>query len=217
MPPFATPRTPLPESRVALVTTGGVHLKNQPPFDIDDPIGDCSCREVPSETRPEDLTWTHFYHAPERAESGDLDGLFPLRTLREIATDGVIGSINDRHFSFMGAIHDAGPLIDETAPEVAGKLLRDGVDAVLVTPSCPLCHRNAALVAQEIERSGIPTVTLSMEGGMDAPRVGRVGFAYNEPCGPPGEAGLHRAVVLAALDLVWEADLKGEVRLPFGW
>jgi D-proline reductase (dithiol) PrdB len=35
----------------------------------------------------------------------------------------------------MGAIHDVGPLIEDTAPEVAGKLAGDGVDAVLLTPS----------------------------------------------------------------------------------
>jgi D-proline reductase (dithiol) PrdB len=47
----------------------------------------------------------------------------------------VVGEFNRRHFAFMGAIHDPGPLIDETAPEVAAKLADDGVDAVLLTPS----------------------------------------------------------------------------------
>jgi hypothetical protein len=35
----------------------------------------------------------------------------------------------------MGAIYDPGPLIEKTAPEVAGKLADDGVDAALLTPS----------------------------------------------------------------------------------
>jgi hypothetical protein len=35
----------------------------------------------------------------------------------------------------MGAIHDPEPLVESTAPEVAGKLVEDGVDAVLLTPS----------------------------------------------------------------------------------
>lgn len=217
MTPFARLRKPLSESKVALVTTGGVHLKSQEPFDIDDPLGDCSYREIPSDANPEDLTWTHYYHAPERAERGDLGGLLPIAALRESASEGVILCANHRHFSFMGAIHDAGPLIDETAPEVAGKLFSDGVDVALITPSCPLCHRNAALIAEEIERRGIPTVTLSMEDRMVAPRVGRVGFSYNEPCGPPGQTSTHRAVVVAALSLVGEMTEPGEERLPFGW
>jgi hypothetical protein len=49
--------------------------------------------------------------------------------------EGVIQKLNRRHFSFMGAIHDHGELIEETAPEVAAKLVEDGVDAVLLTPS----------------------------------------------------------------------------------
>jgi D-proline reductase (dithiol) PrdB len=129
--PFARAKKSLQESRLALVTTGGVHLPEQPRFDIDDPLGDCSYREIPSDA--EDLTWTHAYHRP--GEGTDLDAVFPLWTLRKLVREGVVGEINGRHFSFMGAIHDSGPLIEETAPEVAKKLADDGVDAVLLTPS----------------------------------------------------------------------------------
>ena len=131
MPPFVLPERPLPESRVALVTTGGVHLPDQSRFDIDDPAGDCSYREIPAAA--EELTWTHAYHRPD--EGSDLDAVFPLWTLRDLASAGEIGGLNGRHFSFMGAIHDTGPLAERTAPEVAGKLAQDGVDAVLLTPS----------------------------------------------------------------------------------
>ena len=131
MPPFVRPKKSLEESRLALVTTGGVHLPGQPRFDIDDPLGDCSYREIPTDV--ETLTWTHAYYAPDR--DGDLDAVFPLWTLRELSREGVVGELNHRHFSFMGAIHDPGPLVRETAPEVAGKLADDGVDVVLLTPS----------------------------------------------------------------------------------
>ncbi len=131
MPPFVLPQKPLSECRLALVTTGGVHLPEQPRFDIDDPLGDCSYREIPASAT--DLTWAHAYYRPD--EGTDLDSVFPLWTMRELAGEGVIGGLNHRHFSFMGAIHDPGPLVRETAPEVAGKLADDGVDAVLLTPS----------------------------------------------------------------------------------
>jgi D-proline reductase (dithiol) PrdB len=128
---FASVKKPLSQCRLALVTTGGVHLPEQPRFDIDDPLGDCSYREIP--TGATDLTWTHAYYRPD--EGTDLDSVFPLWTVRELAGEGVIGELNHRHFSFMGAIHDVGPLVRESAPEVAGKLADDGVDAVLLTPS----------------------------------------------------------------------------------
>lgn len=131
MAPFARPKKPLNKCRLALVTTGGVHLPGDTRFDIDDPSGDCSYREIPASAT--DLTWTHAYYRPDRG--ADLDSVFPLMTLRELEREGIVGALNERHFSFMGAIHDPGPLAEETAPDVAGKLAEDGVEAVLLTPS----------------------------------------------------------------------------------
>jgi D-proline reductase (dithiol) PrdB len=131
MPPFVRPEKPLEECRLALVTTSGVHLPEQPRFDIDDPLGDCSYREIPADAAQ--LTWTHAYYRPD--EGADLDAVFPLWTIRELAAEGMVGELNRRQFAFMGAIHDPGPLIEETAPEVAAKLADDGVDAALLTPS----------------------------------------------------------------------------------
>jgi D-proline reductase (dithiol) PrdB len=129
--PFVRPKKPLRESRLALVTTGGVHLPGQPRFDIDDPAGDCSYREIPASA--DDLTWTHAYYRPD--EGSDLDAVFPLQTLRSLLEDGTVGWLSERHFSFMGAIHDPTRLVESTAPEVAGKLVEDRVDVVLLTPS----------------------------------------------------------------------------------
>ena len=131
MEPFVKPKKPLERSRLALVTTGGVHLPNQPRFDIDDPAGDCSYREIPA--TPNDLTWTHAYYRPD--EGSDLNAVFPLQTLRRLVSDGVVGELSARHFSFMGAIHNPTPLVEKTAPEVAGKLVGDRVDVLLLTPS----------------------------------------------------------------------------------
>lgn len=129
--PFVQPQKPLDECRLALVTTGGVHLPAQPRFDIDDPLGDCSYREIPTDAS--DLTWTHAYYRPE--EGTNLDAVLPLRAVRGLVAEGIVGELNGRHFSFMGAIHDPAPLAEETAPEVARKLVRDGVDVALLTPS----------------------------------------------------------------------------------
>ncbi len=128
---FIRPRKPLSESRIALVTTGGVHLPEQSRFDIDDPSGDCSYREIPHDAT--DLTWTHAYYRPDAAT--DLDVVFPLWTLRRLVADGVVGEANRRHFGFMGAIHDPSLLVETFAPAVAAKLVDDGVNAVLLTPS----------------------------------------------------------------------------------
>ena len=52
---------PIEESRIVLVTTGGVHLKSDTPFDMSDSNGDPSFRMIPSQAKPEELMITHDY------------------------------------------------------------------------------------------------------------------------------------------------------------
>jgi D-proline reductase (dithiol) PrdB len=73
------------------------------------------------------------------------------------------------------------------------------------------------LVSRAIEGEGIPTVTLAMERGVAAPRVGFVPFPYNYPMGEPDQRGRHREVALAALALLHELEEPGEVDLSFDW
>jgi D-proline reductase (dithiol) PrdB len=80
-----------------------------------------------------------------------------------------------------------------------------------------LCHRSVGLVSRVIEREGIPTVTLAMERGVEAPRVAFVPFPYNFPMGEPDRRGRPREVALAALALLHELGEPGEVELPVGW
>jgi len=50
---------PIEVSRIVLVTTGGVHLKSDTPFDMSDSNGDPSFRMIPSQAKPEELMITH--------------------------------------------------------------------------------------------------------------------------------------------------------------
>lgn len=134
--PFAPLNKPLSQCRVALVTTGGVHLRNQVPFDMIDPEGDPSFREIPATSEQKDLTITHNYYDHSDADK-DINIVLPIMRLREMADTGEIESVNTRHFSFMG--HIIGPhintLVHETAPQVAAMLKDDQVDIVILTPT----------------------------------------------------------------------------------
>jgi len=126
---------PLSKARVALVTTAGVHLAGQEPFDMKDPDGDPTYRALPSDTPKEAYTITHDYYDHSDADR-DLNIVFPIDRLREMAEGGEIGSLAPVNYGFMG--HIDGPhietLIKKTAPEVAARLAGDGVDVVLLTP-----------------------------------------------------------------------------------
>jgi D-proline reductase (dithiol) PrdB len=134
--PFARVTKPLAQARLALITTAGVHLATQPPFDMDNPDGDATYREIPTQAPRNQLTITHKYYDHRDADR-DLNVVFPLEHLRDLVRLGVIGSAAPRHFAFMG--HIDGPLVDKlnrrTAAEVAAKLRADQVDYALLTPA----------------------------------------------------------------------------------
>jgi D-proline reductase (dithiol) PrdB len=133
--PFVRLEKPLRECRLALVTTGGVHLREQTPFDMRDPRGDASLRVIPATTDHERLSITHDYYDHSDAER-DLNILFPLELFRDLARKRKIGALATC-YSFMGHIEPphVETLLKTTAPQVAGMLRQERVDAVLLTPA----------------------------------------------------------------------------------
>jgi D-proline reductase (dithiol) PrdB len=134
--PWAPVTKPVSQSVVALVTTAGVHLISQSPFDMEDPDGDPSFREFPTATQRVDLTITHRYYDHSAADR-DINVVLPLDRLREISVEGRIGGIAPIVYGFMG--HIDGPhletLMTKTAPEVARRLRSDGAEAVVLSPA----------------------------------------------------------------------------------
>ena len=124
------------QCRLALITTGGVHLRSQTPFNMKDPTGDPTFREIPADTLLEDLIITHNYYDHTDADK-DVNIVFPVERIRDLKRSGEIGDLNDRHFSFMGHIMHPhiDTLINETAPRVAGALKSDKVDIAILTPA----------------------------------------------------------------------------------
>ena len=133
--PFVHPRKPLSQSRVALVTTGGVHLLTQPSFDMADPRGDATYRVIPAATPPDALTITHDYYDHTDADR-DLNILFPLALFRELAGQGRIAALADC-YGFMGHIEPphVETLLTRTAPAVVSMLKQQRIDCVLLTPA----------------------------------------------------------------------------------
>ncbi len=125
---------PLAEARVALVTTAGAHLRDDPPFDVSNPIGDPSFRIIPGDAPAETIRLSHRGYDTRKIQQ-DVDCVFPLQRLRELADEGVIADASPRHYSFMGYIPVTAPLIDKTAPAVADLLREDHADLALLVPA----------------------------------------------------------------------------------
>jgi D-proline reductase (dithiol) PrdB len=126
--PFV-PGPPLRERRVAIVTTSGVHVRGDRPFEI----GASDYRVIPGDTPAADLIMSHSSVNFDRSGfQEDVNVVFPLDRLRELRAAGLIGAVSDFHYSFMGAA----PIrtLEPKARELSGLLKRDRVDAVLLTP-----------------------------------------------------------------------------------
>lgn len=133
--PWAPLPGPLSGLKLALVTTAGVHLKTDEPFDMVDKDGDPSFRVVPSDTPVDNLKITHDYYDHTDAEK-DINIVFPVDRLKELRDEGRIGSLAPRFFGFMGHINEKHipRFIEESVPAAAKMMREDGVQAALITP-----------------------------------------------------------------------------------
>ena len=134
--PWVKPAKPLRQSKLALVTTAGIHHQDQPPFDMSDSDGDPTYRLLNGDSLFDNFQVTHDYYDHTDARK-DPNIILPLDRLRELVKEKVIGSLAQTHYSFMGHIdgRHIATLVEKTAREIANKLKADQVDLVLLTPA----------------------------------------------------------------------------------
>lgn len=128
---FFTQPPPLAKARVAIVTTAGLRNDGSARW----LPGDQSFTMLDGKTR--NLHLGHF--SPNFDRTGfalDLNVVYPIDRLQELATRGTIGSVASTHLSFMGAQldHTLATMRLDTGPAAARVLRDDGVDVVLLTP-----------------------------------------------------------------------------------
>jgi D-proline reductase (dithiol) PrdB len=133
--PWTPIKKALADSKLALITTGGAHLKSQTPFDMLDKDGDPTFREISSDIDVNELMITHDYYDHSDAEK-DINIIFPIERLRELVDESEIGSLTSTFYSLMG--HIDGPhiptLITKSAPAIVRKLKTEQADLALLVP-----------------------------------------------------------------------------------
>lgn len=118
---------PLKESRIAILTTAALHLKRERAF----PTGTAEFRELPATIT--DPAISHISINFDRSGmQRDLNVAFPIDRLKELAADGVVGSVAETHYSTMGSTDPM--LMEETADAIAALLNGQSVDALLLAP-----------------------------------------------------------------------------------
>ncbi|MBI3993144.1 MAG: hypothetical protein HY342_07705 [Candidatus Lambdaproteobacteria bacterium] len=132
--PFTPLSKPLHKCRISMLTSGGISHHTREPFNPT-AKNDLRLDEVDFQASPSDFEINDSYYDTRDARK-DLNVIFPIERLRELARDGVIGSIAPRLWSgFMGRIYNRSKVLEESAPALGRELLRDGVDLLVLVPA----------------------------------------------------------------------------------
>jgi D-proline reductase (dithiol) PrdB len=120
---------PLSQRRAAIVSTAGLQRLGDETFTRES--GDY--RVIPKELAASDFYMSHLSTNFDRTGfQQDVNVVFPIDRVKELAEEGVIGSVADFHYSFMGAMPPG--QMESSARRMAGLLKDDGVDAVILCP-----------------------------------------------------------------------------------
>lgn len=212
--PFTPFDKDLATATVTLVSATGVYGIDQEPFPTEDP-GDVTYRVIDGEAETSSFRIAHHHYDHSEADT-DSNIVFPLDTLRELARDGVIAAVNDKHFSY-GFTTRLRELYETTFPDIADQIERSKTKLVILTAGCPeTCHRSIGNMAREIEARGVPTLIISASpAATESVRPPRAmtfdGSDIGRIIGRAGDRPFHKQVLLAALQMFTHDTPPGKV------
>jgi D-proline reductase (dithiol) PrdB len=121
------------EQTFALVTSGGLYLKDrQPPFDTVSIHGDPSFREIPKTVRPDELGIAHAHYDHSLVEQ-DINVIFPIQRFIELERENIVGRVADTHYSF-SYVNDVVRLVTEMVPKLISRIKAAQVDILFMVP-----------------------------------------------------------------------------------
>ncbi len=137
--PWAEACKPLAESKLALLSTAGLSMRGDAPFDMEmerqkPTRGDPSWRRLRSDATSNTIEANHL-HIDTGYIERDLNVALPVDRVRELVTEGVVGALADSHYSIMGYQgSDSSTLETESAPQIADAMRSEEVDLALLAP-----------------------------------------------------------------------------------
>ncbi len=137
--PWTPVAKPLAASKLALLSTAGISMRDDRPFDMDferrNPTrGDPGWRRLRADATAAAIRADHL-HIDTGYIERDLNVALPLDRLRALVEAGEVGAMAPSHYSIMGYQgNDPGPLVAQSAPEIAAAMRSEEVDLALLAP-----------------------------------------------------------------------------------
>lgn len=120
---------PLAQRRVAIVSSAALIPRGDAPF----PFGSAEVRFLPADAPLNDLLISHVSINFDRSGyQRDINTVYPIERLRELAAEGVIGGVATTHYTVMGSTDPV--TMEGAADQISGQLRQERIDAVLLSP-----------------------------------------------------------------------------------
>lgn len=137
--PWTPMAKPLNQTTIALVTSAGISLKTDPPFDMEREKreavwGDRSYRAIPRGTTEKDIDVNHL-HINTNYIKQDINVILPLARLVEFEQEKIIGRVAPTAYSFYGFQWQSTDFLKEAIEPISKNMKLEGVEAVLMTPA----------------------------------------------------------------------------------
>jgi D-proline reductase (dithiol) PrdB len=137
--PWAAMSKPLNQTTIALVTSAGISLNSDPPFDMErekrEPLrGDRSYRAIPRGTTENEIEVNHL-HINTKYIKQDINVILPLTRMEEFENEGIIGRLAPTACSFYGFQWQNNNFLKEAIAPISKKMKEEKVEAVLLTPA----------------------------------------------------------------------------------
>ncbi len=138
--PWTPLKKPISESTFALMTSAGISMKTDPPFDVErekrEPEwGDPTSRKISATAGSADIEVNHLHINTDYIKQ-DINVILPLTRFKEFEQEGIIGRLAPTSYSYYG-FQPSYPeeLLEKTVPAVLSSMKAEGVEAVLLTPT----------------------------------------------------------------------------------
>ncbi len=130
--PWTPLNKPLERCMVALLSTGGVFHKEQPPFKNE--RDDLTYREISKNVDVRDLRIVHYAYDHTDAKK-DINCIFPIERFQELEAEGYIGELAPVAFTLMGGIFRRTYVRTEMAPRILQRLKDMKADVLFLVPA----------------------------------------------------------------------------------
>ncbi len=137
--PWTPLSKPLNRTTLSLVTSAGINLKSDPPFDMErekrEPLwGDRSYRIIPRGTTEQEIDVNHL-HINTKYIKQDINVILPLARMAEFEQEGILGRLAPTSYSFYGFQWESTDFLTEAIEPMSKKMKQEGVEAVFLTPA----------------------------------------------------------------------------------